>query len=187
MLGELAAKRANNLRKSLSTEPDFPPVDNDLPPIDYEIFDWEAEQRDWLADQFESLTSKLTIIKPSEWAEEKRYLPPSVTPLPGFYRFEVAPYMREPLDCLSIDSPIRHIAFMKGVQLGATSGLIENGIGYFIGGRRTRKVDARLDWKEHLKCGWTIEFRKRDAENNATTAIQLEIQSIRKWLNDISR
>ena len=62
-----------------------------------------------------------------------------------------------------------------------------NGIGYYIGGRRTLKVDARLDWKEHLKCGWTVEFRKRNAENNATTAIQLEIQSIRKWLNDLAR
>ncbi len=62
-----------------------------------------------------------------------------------------------------------------------------NKMGYFVGGRRFGKLNARSDWKAHLKHGWTVEFRKRDAENNATTAIGLEIQSLRNWLNDISR
>jgi phage terminase large subunit GpA-like protein len=91
-----------------------------------------VEQRAWLADQFEALTSELNIVQPSEWAESTRYLPPSVTSLPGFYRFEVAPYLREIVDCLSIDSPIREVTFMKGVQICATVGILENGIGYYI-------------------------------------------------------
>ncbi len=61
-----------------------------------------------------------------------------------------------------------------------------NRVGYYTGGHRTKKVSARLDWKEHLKHGWTIKIRKKDAEDNATTAIGLEIQSIRNWLNKIS-
>ncbi len=89
-------------------------------------------QREWLARQFEALTSKLDVLSPSEWAEQKRYLPPQVTSMPGYYRFEVAPYLREILDCLSVDSPIREVSIMKGVQLGLTVGVLENAIGYFI-------------------------------------------------------
>ena len=89
-------------------------------------------QREWLAQQFEGLTSELDAVSPSQWAEEKRYLPPQVTSMPGYYRFEVAPYLREIVDCLSVDSPIRELSVMKGVQLGLTVGVLENGIGYFI-------------------------------------------------------
>ena len=98
----------------------------------------QAEERDhlsaneWLARQFEALTTELEVIRPSVWAEERRYLPPAVTSLPGYYRFDVAPYLREIVDCLSVDSPIREVSLMKGVQLGATVGVIENAIGYFI-------------------------------------------------------
>ncbi len=94
---------------------------------------WEtAEQRGWLAGLFASLTTEMVTLRPSEWAEAKRYLPPSVTPLPGFYNFDVAPYLREPLDCLGVDSPVRELTFMKGVQVCATVGILENAIGYAI-------------------------------------------------------
>lgn len=88
--------------------------------------------REWLAQQFEALTVEMEVMSPSRWAESMRYLPPSVTSMPGYYRYEVAPYLREIADCLSVDSPIREISFMKGVQIGGTVGVIENGIGYFI-------------------------------------------------------
>lgn len=91
-----------------------------------------AEQREWLAAQFDALTTELILMTPSRWAEERRYLPASTTSLPGYYRFEVAPYLKEIVDCLSIDSPVREVAVMKGVQIGATVGVIENAIGYFI-------------------------------------------------------
>ncbi len=90
------------------------------------------DQREWLARQIEDITTRIEHLKPSEWAEQKRYLPPSVSPMPGPYRFDVAPFLREILDCLDVDSPIREIAFMKGVQIGATSGVLENALGYFI-------------------------------------------------------
>lgn len=89
-------------------------------------------QREWLAQQFDSLTSELDILTPSEWAEQKRYLPPSVTPFPGYYSFDVAPYVREIVDCMSVDSPIREVSWMKGVQICATTGGLENTIGYYI-------------------------------------------------------
>jgi phage terminase large subunit GpA-like protein len=94
---------------------------------------WEtAEQREWLAAQFAGLTTEMVTLQPSAWAEARRYLPPSVTPLPGFYRFDVAPYLREIVDCLSVDSPIREVSVMKGVQICATVGILENAIGYCI-------------------------------------------------------
>jgi phage terminase large subunit GpA-like protein len=94
---------------------------------------WEtAAARERVAARIAELTSDLVVLKPSEWAESRRYLPPSVTPIPGFFRFAVTPYLREPLDCLSIDSPIRELTFMKGVQLCVTVGLLENAIGYGI-------------------------------------------------------
>jgi len=106
----------------------------------YGEIDWEAEEREWLALQFEALTTELVVVKPSEWAEASRYLPPSVTSMPGYYRFDVAPYLREILDCLSVNSPIRLIAIMKAAQIGITVGVIENAIGYFIAHIKTAPV-----------------------------------------------
>lgn len=94
-------------------------------------------QREWLARQFEALTSELNVLTPSSWAEQKRYLPPHVTSMPGYYSFDVAPYLKEIVDCLSIDSPIREVSVMKGVQLGLTVGVLENAIGYFIDAVKT--------------------------------------------------
>jgi phage terminase large subunit GpA-like protein len=98
---------------------------------------YEAEQRDWLQQRFAGLTDSIRILRPTEWAEQHRYLPPSVTPMPGPYRFDVAPYLREILDNLSVDSPIREVSVMKGAQLCLTVGVLENFIGYGIEHVRT--------------------------------------------------
>lgn len=93
---------------------------------------FEQAQRAWLADQFGALTTEIVLLTPSQWAETQRYLPPQVTPYPGLYSFAVAPYLREIVDCFSIESPVREVAVMKGVQIGATAGVLENVIGYCI-------------------------------------------------------
>lgn len=86
---------------------------------------------DWLAAQFDKLTTQLVTMKPSVWAEERRYLPPSATAIPGPFRFDVTPFAREIIDCFDVESPIREVAWMKGVQISATTNL-ENLIGYGI-------------------------------------------------------
>lgn len=96
-------------------------------------------ERAWLASQFESLTTEIASLTVSEWAEQRRYLTPSVSPLPGLYSFEVTPYLREIVDCMSVDSPVREVAVMKGSQLGLTVGL-ENIIGYYIDHVKTAPV-----------------------------------------------
>jgi phage terminase large subunit GpA-like protein len=92
----------------------------------------QAPDTAWLVAQLRKrLTTRIELMTPSEWAERKRYLPPSATSMPGFYRFDVAPYMREIIDCMSPESDVRHVTIMKGVQIGATT-LLENTIGYYI-------------------------------------------------------
>ena len=95
---------------------------------------------EWLARQFDALTAEVHVLRPSEWAEAHRYLPASVTALPGPYQFSVAPYLREIVDCMSVDSPVREVAFMKGVQICATVGVLENTVGYCIEHVRTAPV-----------------------------------------------
>lgn len=90
------------------------------------------EQREWLLAEVDSLTDEVEVLSPSEWAEAKRYLPPSASAMPGLYRFDVTPYLKEPLDCLGVESPVRQVTLMKGVQIGATVGILENAIGYCI-------------------------------------------------------
>lgn len=99
-----------------------------------------AEQREWLARQFASLTTRIERLSPSAWAERVRYLPQSVTPLAGYYRFERAPYIREILDCLDPLSPIRHVVVMKGTQIAYTVGVLENAVGYTIDHTRNASV-----------------------------------------------
>lgn len=101
---------------------------------------FERDQRSWLFTQINRLTTDILTRKPSEWAESKRYLPASTTPLPGYYRFEVAPYLREILDCVGFDSHVREVTVMKGVQLGFTVGVIENAIGYLIDDIQTAPI-----------------------------------------------
>ena len=87
---------------------------------------------EWLVDQITQLPCVIEAESPSEWAEANRYLPPSVTPVPGHYRYDVAPFLREIVDCMDMRSSIREVSVMKGAQIGATVGVLENTIGYSI-------------------------------------------------------
>ena len=90
----------------------------------------ELDESAYLIDEYHNLTDTILQISPSEWAEANRYLPPGVTPLPGFYDYRVAPYLREIIDCCDVRCPVREITLMKGSQIGATVGILENFIGY---------------------------------------------------------
>lgn len=73
--------------------------------------------------------NRLTV---SEWAEQKRILPKGLTSMPGPFRWEVTPYLREIADCFSESSPIQKVAVMKGARVGLTVGVAESWIGYVI-------------------------------------------------------
>ena len=72
------------------------------------------------------------LISCPEWAEKRRYMPKKTTRKPGRFSFEDAPFAREIADNFSRNSPVREFAVMKGVQLGFTTSVIENGIGYTV-------------------------------------------------------
>lgn len=81
---------------------------------------------------YEIIPVEINRILVSEWAEKNRVLPEGLSPYPGSYSFDVNPYMREIVDCLSESSPVHEVAVMKGTQVMATVGLGENWIGYVI-------------------------------------------------------
>jgi len=89
-------------------------------------------EKKWLSALVNELLDSVIVLSPSEWAEKYRYLPASVSPLPGVYSYDVSPPLREIVDCLDIRSPVREVTLMKAAQIGATVGVLENAIGYFI-------------------------------------------------------
>lgn len=85
----------------------------------------------WLSEVCESITDTVKIQTPSEFSEEHRYIPSSVSRLSGYMRFSVNPFMREIVDCFDIDSDVREVSVKKGVQVTATTAL-ESGLFYII-------------------------------------------------------
>lgn len=99
-----------------------------------------SKQMSWLAAEIDGLTDELKLLSPEEWAEENRYLPPSCSSIPGPYSYDVAPYLREIVNCLDVRSPVRKVVAMKGTQICATVGIAENAIGYFISQIKTAPI-----------------------------------------------
>jgi phage terminase large subunit GpA-like protein len=83
-------------------------------------------------DILEGARIQLSDLKPSEWTEQNRLLTTDISSRPGKFTYDYTPYMREIVDCLSVEHDARIIAFMKGAQIGASMGLIESGIGWII-------------------------------------------------------
>lgn len=97
--------------------------------IDLDVID--REQKQWLSEKILSIKTTHKIKLVSDWAASTRYLPRSVTSKPGMYDYNAFPYLREIADCLSSESPVREIDVIKGAQIGATVGLLENCVGYY--------------------------------------------------------
>lgn len=68
---------------------------------------------DWIVGEVDGLTDEIHHITPAAYNEEHRYLPESVTSIPGFIRYDVNPFMREIVDCFDIDSPVREVNLKK--------------------------------------------------------------------------
>jgi len=88
---------------------------------------------DFFQGQINSITDSRDYELPSHYAERVRYLPPELTPMPGKYSFDKAPFLREILDCLSPMSLVQEVAVMKGAQIMLTTGVLENYLAYNIG------------------------------------------------------
>ncbi len=85
-----------------------------------------------LIDILESSRFLLSDINPSEWAEQNRIMTTDVSPMPGPFTYSYTPYAREIADCFSYNHPARIIAVMKGAQLGLSTAVLENVIGWIM-------------------------------------------------------
>lgn len=91
----------------------------------------DALGSDWLFEQIESMADEIIRMNPVEFNEKNRYLPQGVSPRPGFIRYDLFPFLREPIECFDPHSPVREVNFMKGVQVGYTT-LLESVMLYYI-------------------------------------------------------
>lgn len=94
---------------------------------------------DWVIEQVEGLTDHIEHITPTAYNEANRYLPASVTSMPGYISYDVNPFMREIVDCFDIDSPVREVNVKKGVQITYSTAL-ESGALYFMGHVKTLPI-----------------------------------------------
>jgi len=86
----------------------------------------------YMAEQLGGLTTERLRMLVSEWAAKKRYLPSDLTNKPGRWDNSYTPYLVEIMDCLSTSHPARKVAVRKAAQVGATTGILENFIGYTV-------------------------------------------------------
>ncbi|CDY77969.1 Phage terminase, large subunit [Caballeronia glathei] len=71
------------------------------------------------------------IVQVSEWADENRQLSRKVAAEAGEWRTSRTPYLREPMDCLSVTSHVQDVVFVAGTQVGKSeTGM--NWLGYSI-------------------------------------------------------
>ena len=90
------------------------------------------QQIDNIFNAINGLIPMDVLMSCTEWAEKNRYLNSKITGTSGNFSYKNAPYCREIADCFSKNSPVQQVAIMKGVQLGLTTSVIENVIGYSI-------------------------------------------------------
>lgn len=67
----------------------------------------------------------------SEWADRHRRLSSKASAEPGPWRTDRTPYLREPMDCLSSESPVQRVVMMFAAQTGKTEAG-SNWLGYTI-------------------------------------------------------
>lgn len=94
---------------------------------------------DWITQAVGGITDEINHITPSQFNEQTRYLPNSVTSIPGYIRYDVNPFMREIVDCFDINSPVREVNLKKGVQITYSTAL-ESGALYFMGHIKTLPI-----------------------------------------------
>lgn len=90
------------------------------------------EMHEYMQAKIQAFPKEAITETVSEWAERKRSLGPGLTARPGPVDFNVTPFLREIVNCLSDNSPILECYVIKGTQLGFSVMVLENHIGYCI-------------------------------------------------------
>lgn len=152
----------------------------------------KLHQIDKIIDSIESLVPNDALMSCPEWAEDRRYMNSKASGRTGSFKFANAPYCREIADCFSKNSPVQEVAIMKGVQLGLTTSVIENVIGYTIDidpspmmfvfpneneckSYKKLKIDNLID-NSGLRAKIAAETENRNTRRTGDTALMLEFQ-----------
>jgi len=152
----------------------------------------KSKQIDRIFSIVSALIPNNTLISVSEWAELNRYLDSKASGRSGLFEFDNAPFCREIVDRFSKNDPTQEIAIMKGVQLGLTTSVIENVIGYsidldpcpmmFVFPNKDQaeeykkiKIDGLIDNSE-LREKITAETDNRNTRRTGDTASLLEFK-----------
>lgn len=114
---------------------------------------------EFFQQQVNSLTDSKDYELPSDYAERVRYLPSELTPFPGKFSFDKSPYLPEILDNLSPLSSVQETVFMKGVQVMATTGILENFLIYNIGCDPKSQLYITAD-KGLIKKGFQVKVER---------------------------
>jgi len=113
----------------------------------------------FLMTQFKKITDCKEFEIPSEYIEKNRYLDRELTSIPGYYKFSKTPYWRDPLNDMSPLSEVKKIVIVKGVQIGATTGVLENCVAYNIGSDPKPQLYITAD-KELAKIGMEVKIER---------------------------
>jgi phage terminase large subunit GpA-like protein len=73
----------------------------------------------------------ISDLEPSVWFEQNMVMPRG-SAFPGPFSFDLTPYWREPLDCMSKTHPARKVSIMKGAQTGCSASVLTPAVGYTI-------------------------------------------------------
>jgi phage terminase large subunit GpA-like protein len=139
---------------------------------DYRLAD-AAQLVDDLWREFMRPPARLTV---TEWAELHRVLSGKDSAEPGPYRAARTPYVREPMDCLSVTSPVEEVVLMWGAQTSKTT-VGSNWIGYL----------ADVNPGPCMIVQPTIDMAKRYSRQRLTPMIEESPQLRRKVRENRSR
>jgi phage terminase large subunit GpA-like protein len=94
-----------------------------------------TDNNQWLekvfGDVLDSTRRHLSNLKPSDWYEANMVMPLG-SAFPGPFSFDLTPFWKEPLDCVSKDHPAKEISIMKSAQSGGTAAVLLPIVGYTI-------------------------------------------------------
>lgn len=91
----------------------------------------------WAAEMAAEIIDNIPHVTPVDFNEATRYLPNSVSDIPGPFSFSLTPYMRELVNNCDQRVNVQETNLMKGVQIGYTT-MLECVLLYYVAHVKTR-------------------------------------------------
>lgn len=115
----------------------------------------------YIAEEFFRGAAPDSYMSVSDWADKYRVLSSKSASEPGRWRTARTPYLKEIMDCLSLQSPIQKVVFMKAAQIGGTE-CGNNWIGYIM-----HKAPGPI-----MAVSPTVEMAKRNSRQRIDPLIE---------------